>query len=87
MNSSYGVVMARRYEIEVAFRHAIKISDKGRRTVTTVDFVTELAKRNWIWELREANQWIEERVTTFHDISTEEGDARTFAIFNPNGGI
>ena len=40
--------MARRYEIEVAFRHAIKISDKGRRTVTTVDFVTELAKRNWI---------------------------------------
>jgi len=87
MNSSYGVVMARSYEIEVAFRHAIKISDKGRRTVTTVDFVTELAKRNWIWELREANKWIEERVTTFHDISTDEGEARTFAIFNSNGGI
>ena len=81
------MVMPRRYEIEVAFRHAIKISDKGRRTVTTVDFVAELAKVNWVWELREANQWIEERVTTFHDISTEEGDARTFAIFNPNGGI
>lgn len=79
--------MPRRYEIDVAFKCAIKISEKGRKTLTTEDFVVELAKRNWHWGLREANQWIEARVTTFQDISTEEGDARTFALFNPNGGL
>ncbi|VFS56190.1 Uncharacterised protein [Raoultella planticola] len=25
-------------------------------------------------------------VTTFRDVSTEEGDNRTFQLFNPNGG-
>ena len=78
--------MPRRYEIDDAFKHAIKISSKGRRTVTTEDFVAELAKRNWHWELREANRWIEIYVNTFSDVSTVEGDARTFALFNPNGG-
>ncbi len=41
--------MPRRYEIDAAFKQAIKISEKGRRTVTTKDFVAELAKRNWPW--------------------------------------
>lgn len=26
-------------------------------------------------------------VTTFRDVSTEEGDNRTFQLFNPNGGL
>jgi len=37
--------------------------------------------------LREANQWIENYTHNFRDISTEEGEARTFQMFNPNGGI
>lgn len=78
--------MPRRYEIDAAFKQAIKISEKGRRTVTTEDFVAELAKRNWRWDLREANHWIEIYVNTFHDVSTEEGEARTFALYNPNVG-
>lgn len=79
-------VMPRRYEIDAAFKQAIKINEKGRRTVTTEDFVAELAKRNWHWGLREANHWIEIYVNTFHDVSTVEGEARTFALYNPNGG-
>ncbi len=78
--------MPRRYEIDAAFKSAIKMSEKGRRTVTTEDFVAELAKRNWYWGLREANHWIEIYVNTFHDVSEVEGEARTFALYNPNGG-
>lgn len=78
--------MPRRYEFDAAFKSAIKMSEKGRRTVTTEDFVAELAKRNWHLGLREANHWIEINVNTFHDVSTVEGEARTFALYNPNGG-
>ncbi|WP_411705957.1 hypothetical protein [Edaphovirga cremea] len=49
MNSILVGHMPRRYEIDAAFKQAIKISEKGRRTVTTEDFVAELAKRNWHW--------------------------------------
>ncbi|ELQ6036667.1 hypothetical protein R2226_000778 [Cronobacter sakazakii] len=34
--------MPRYYEIETAFRRAMKIVARGRRTVTTVDFVKEM---------------------------------------------
>ncbi len=36
---------------------------------------------------RQANQWIEHYVTTFRDVSTQEGDERTFQLYNPNGGL
>ncbi|MCC3745340.1 DNA polymerase V [Rouxiella badensis] len=76
--------MAREYEKGGAFDSAIKRSPQGRLTVTTVDFAAELAKRNWHLSLREANQWIENNICTFKDISTQEGEERTFALFNPN---
>lgn len=79
--------MARRYEIPGAFRAAIKREPGGRQTVSTQDFVKQLALVNWHWSLREANQWIEDYVTTFRDISTQEGEARTFMLYNPNGGL
>ncbi|HGV5113779.1 TPA: DNA polymerase V, partial [Klebsiella pneumoniae] len=53
----------------------------GRRTVTTSGFIRELAKLNWIWSAHQANQWIEQ------DVSTQEGDERTFQLYNPNGGL
>ncbi|HBY0397154.1 TPA: DNA polymerase V, partial [Klebsiella pneumoniae subsp. pneumoniae] len=59
----------------------------GRRTVTTSGFIRELAKVNWHWSPRQANQWIEHYVTTFRDVSTQEGDERTFQLYNPNGGL
>lgn len=79
--------MPRRYEIEVACRAAIVIEPNGRRTITTGRFLQELEKVNWHWSLRQANQWIEHYVTTFRDVSTQEGDDRTFQLFNPNGGL
>ncbi|EGT5187230.1 hypothetical protein PU707_004079 [Cronobacter sakazakii] len=60
---------------------------RGRRTVTTVDFVKELAAFNWNWSLKQANEWMDACLTTFKGISTEEGENRTLAMYNPNGGI
>ena len=79
--------MPRKSDIETAFHHAIRFEQSGRRTVTTADFVMELEKVNWYWSQKEANKWIEFYVTTFKDVSTQEGDARTFMLYNPNGGL
>lgn len=79
--------MPRRIDIEGAFRAAITMEPSGRRTVTTEDFVMHLARANWNWSLKEANDWIESHVSTFKDISTSEGQARTFMLYNPNGGL
>lgn len=79
--------MPRYYEIEPAFWSAMQIAPDGKKTVTTADFVRELAKVNWLWSLKQANDWIEVNVHTFKDISTQEGEERTFMIFNPNGGL
>ncbi|MGQ7076151.1 DNA polymerase V, partial [Escherichia sp. SP-MK2] len=49
--------------------------------------VTQLAKVNWHWSLHEANKWIEHYVTTFKDISPNEGENRLFMLYNPNGGL
>jgi len=78
--------MSRRYEIPYAFRNSIKIEPSGRRIVTTADFVRELAAINHHWSLKEANRWIENYQHGFKDISTEEGERRTFFLYNPNGG-
>lgn len=80
--------MPRAYEIESAFRSAIKHEPSGRRTVRTTDFVRELRQVNWDWTCRKANQWIETYITTFRDITPTEGDEdRLFMLFNPNGGL
>ncbi|BEA10571.1 TPA: DNA polymerase V [Escherichia coli] len=79
--------MARRYEIPGAFTAAIKSQPGGPRTISTQDFVSELAKVNWHWSLQEANKWIEHYVTTFKDISPNEGENRLFMLYNPNGGL
>jgi hypothetical protein len=79
--------MGRRDDIAWAFRQAVQIDPRGLRTVTTSQFVRELAKYNWDWSLRQANEWIETYVNTFTDISTQEGENRTFKLFNPNGGL
>lgn len=74
------------YEIETAWRAAIRREPNARQTVTTENFVRELEKVNWHWSPRQANQWIETYVTVFRDVSTTEGENRTFQLFNPNGG-
>ncbi|WP_342755228.1 DNA polymerase V [Pantoea sp. MBD-2R] len=78
--------MARYDDIAAAYRNSIKISPPGRRTVTTVDFVQNLAKYNHNWTLKGANIWIEHYQCSFKDVSIEEGERRTFQLFNPNNG-
>ena len=77
--------MGRREDIPAAFRACIQIAANGRRTVTTEAFVAALAQVNYDWSLAEANRWVEHYQSTFRDISTEEGERRTFQLFNPNG--
>lgn len=78
--------MGRRDDIPAAFRASIQIAANGRRTVTTADFVASLAQVNYDWSPKQANEWIEHYQSTFRDVSTEEGERRTFQLFNPNGG-
>lgn len=66
--------MSRLYEIETACRNAIDILPNGKRILTTRRFLQELERYNWHWSPRQANQWIEHYVTTFRDVSTQEGD-------------
>nr|WP_301541018.1 hypothetical protein [Cronobacter sakazakii] len=47
----------------------------------------ELAAFNWNWSLKQANEWMDACLTTFKGISTEKGENRTLAMYNPNGGI
>ena len=80
-------MMPRRSDIEIAWYASIHQEPNGRKTVTTQRFVQELSKVNWNWTMKQANEWIEWYVTTFRDISTQEGENRTFQLFNPNGGL
>lgn len=79
--------MPRDYEIKDAFVSAIRRSPDGCVTVTTQEFVRQLELLNWHFSLREANQWIKSHTVTFRDVSTQEGEAKTYKQFNPNGGI
>ncbi len=79
--------MPRRDDIPLAFRRSINVEPSGRRTVATADFVVALAAVNHHWTLAEANRWIEHYQSTFRDVSTEEGERRTFQLFNPNNGV
>ncbi|ELN0131585.1 DNA polymerase V [Raoultella planticola] len=79
--------MPRTADIEAAWFRSIVIEPNGRRTVTTSRFICELGAVKWIWSAKQANQWVENYVTTFRDVSTHEGDNRTFQLFNPNGGL
>ena len=85
--SRESVMMPRRSDIEIAWRASIQREPNGRKTVTTQRFVEELSKVNWNWTMKQANKWIECYVTTFRDVSTQEGEDRTFQLFNPNGGL
>lgn len=78
--------MPKVYEIELAFKAAVNLEASGRRTVTTQNFVKQLEAVNWNWSLKEANNWIECYITTFKDISDQEGEERTFMLYNPNNG-
>lgn len=79
--------MLREYEKETALRNAIKRNQQGRYTVTTVNFVKELAKLSWHFTLKEANRQVEIYTSTFRDVSTKEGEERTFQVLNRNGAI
>lgn len=59
----------------------------GRRMVTTENFVAALLRFNWDWSPKQANEWIEGHVSTFKDISQQEGELRAFMMYNPNGGL
>ncbi|WP_336757162.1 DNA polymerase V subunit [Pantoea sp. USHLN298] len=72
--------MSHEDEIHTAFRQAIRQDENGRLTISTHDFVAELARRNWPHTLRAANHWIEIHITPFQDVSVAPGDDRLFRL-------
>ncbi len=79
--------MPRQDDIRIAFMRAIRIETNGRRTVTTDDFCREMRAVGWDMTRRQANEWIRLTTRTFKDISTHEGDDKTYMQYNPNGGL
>lgn len=79
--------MPRDYEIKHAFMNAMRRDPRQGVIVTTQEFVHQLELLNWHFSLREANHWIRANTVTFRDASTQEGEAKTYKQFNPNGGI
>jgi len=80
-------IMPRRDDIETAFRQSIVMEPSGRRTVTTESFVAALQRFNWDWDCVKANQWIKSYTHNWRDASTQEGENKTWHMFNPNGGL
>jgi len=79
--------MARQSDIKAAFMAAMRREPALGVIVKTQEFVRQLELVNWHFSLREANQWIKANTVTFRDVSTQEGEAKTYKQFNPNGGI
>ncbi|HGP3863322.1 TPA: hypothetical protein ACLKPM_005103 [Klebsiella pneumoniae] len=79
--------MIRQSDINQAFRDSISRNPKGYQYLHTHDFIAVLQQRSIHLSDTEANRWIERYVTTFRDVSTQEGDDRTFQLYNPNGGL
>ena len=67
-------------DIERSFLSAIVSHNDGAQIVTTENFVRELAKNNYTWTLREANEWIENNICPFRDVSLLEGELRIFQL-------
>lgn len=73
--------MPRYGDIRVSFFEAMRRSPKLGVTVTTADFIAELAKRNWEMSHQRANEWIAQYVMTFRDVSPEEGHNKVWQRF------
>ncbi len=63
---------------------SVQLAANGRRTVMTAYFVAALTRVNYDWSFAVANRLIERYQSTFKYVSTEEGERRTFLLFNPN---
>ena len=79
--------MARYSDIKVAIVKAIRREPSGKETVSTQDFIAQLNDVGWNMSLLSANAWIKSNTHTFRDISTDEGEAKVFQRYNPNGGL
>lgn len=79
--------ITRRNELPGIFSAAMKREPRDHKIVSTQDFVEQLKEINFQWSIRKGNQWIENFVTTFKDISPNEGEIRLFMFYNPNGGL
>lgn len=73
--------MPRYGDIKVSFHQSMRRSPKMGVTVSTSDFVAELANRKWEFSHKSANEWIAQHVMTFRDVSPEEGENRVWQRF------
>ncbi len=74
--------MPRDYEINTAFKDALKLDAKSRRKVTTNDFRLALEKYNHHWPLEECNRWIKRYQPFFFELVTDGGENKTWGLRN-----
>jgi len=69
-------------DIKGAFIRSVTQDPKKGQVVTTERFVSELAKVNHFWSLREANEWITHYQGFFRDYSDQEGECKRYFLKN-----
>jgi len=76
------VLMPKYSDIKGAFIRSVTQDPKKGQVVTTERFVSELAKVNHFWSLREANEWITHYQGFFRDYSDQEGECKRYFLKN-----
>ena len=74
--------MPRTYEINAAFREAVRLDAKGQKVLRTDDFIRELSKRNWHFTEKDANDWIERNQSFFVDKTPDLSENRLWMLRN-----
>lgn len=74
--------MPRVYEINAAFREAVRLDAKGQKVLRTDDFIRELSKRNWHFSEKDANNWIEQNQSFFVDKTPDFSENRLWMLRN-----
>lgn len=74
--------MPRIYEINAAFREAVRLDAKGQKVLKTQDFIRELRHNNWHFSEKDANDWIEQNQKDFVDKTPDSSDNRLWMLRN-----
>lgn len=72
--------MPRIYEINAAFRKAVRLDAKGQKVLRTQDFIRELRERNWHFSEKDANDWIEQNQSFFVDKTPDFSENRLWML-------
>lgn len=77
-----GWLMARRYDVFIAFREAVHLNPKGYMCLRTADFIDKLRVYNHHFTEQDANKWIELNQPSFVDKTPDFSESRLWLLRN-----